>query len=87
VSNAVADAPVTWPYCRAAALLVSGAVLYPHREDLAELKFWQCEPCKAYVGCHRAGVGHGDGSKPLGTLANEELRRARNRAHAAFDPL
>lgn len=71
------------PYCNAAAELVGGAVIYPHRPDLHYLKFWLCAPCQAYVGCHDSGKGR----TPLGTLANAELRAARSRAHAVFDPI
>lgn len=37
--------------------------------------------CDCYVGCHKGTT------KPLGTLAGAELRRLRNQAHGAFDPL
>lgn len=74
------------PYCAASAEMVSGDVIYPHRPDLFEKKFWRCEPCDAYVGCHPVGPGH-DGTRPLGRLANAELRRAKQAAHAAFDPI
>ena len=75
------------PYCKLDPVLVTGDVIYPSRPDLKGLRFWQCLPCDAYVGCHKAGNGFGDGTRPLGTLANAELRAARNRAHAAFDPI
>ena len=76
------------PYCHRAAELVTGAVIYPHRPDLLHRRFWRCEPCGAYVGCHRPNRRLGlKGVEPLGRLANAELRRERNRAHAAFDPL
>ncbi len=75
------------PYCAANAELVTGAEIYPHRDDLNSLKFWLCAPCSAYVGCHKEGNGYGDGSRPLGRLANAALRRAKNKAHAAFDPI
>jgi len=74
-------------YCRRDAELVAGAVMYPARPDLARLFFWRCEPCGAHVGCHQAGKGYGDGTVPLGRLANAELRAAKSAAHAAFDPL
>lgn len=74
------------PYCAAESKLVTGADLYPHRADLADLRFWQCKPCDAYVGCHKKESGQGDGTQPLGRLANAELRRAKSQAHAAFDP-
>lgn len=80
------------PYCQRASLLVTGKTIYPHRPDLVAKKFWQCAPCDAYVGCHppahRNGKGgQGDGTTPLGRLANAELRKANRRAHDAFDPL
>lgn len=68
-------------YCGDAASLVTGRVIYPHRPDLAHLKFYQCAPCDAYVGTHR------NTTQPLGRLANASLRRAKVRAHGAFDPL
>jgi hypothetical protein len=80
-------------YCKQPAKLITGLELYPHRDDLAGLSFWKCEPCAAWVGCHKAGarvhLGHAsvtsDGTLPLGRLANAELRAAKSRAHAAFD--
>ena len=77
----------TCPYCAADAKLVTGAEIYQHRGDLSALRFWRCAPCRAYVGCHKAGNGYGDGTRPLGRLANAELRQAKTRAHAAFDPI
>lgn len=82
-------------YCNRPARLVTGAAIYPGRDDLAALKLWRCAPCDAHVGCHAAGAwvwiaGRkivSDGTLPLGRLANAELRRAKSRAHAAFDPL
>jgi hypothetical protein len=74
------------PYCDRPAELVTGAAIYPHRADLLGKKFWRCESCGAHVGCHDAGK-NGDGTVPLGRLANAELRRWKQRAHAAFDPL
>lgn len=75
------------PYCDRPAVLTTGARIYPHRPDLFALKFWQCAPCEAWVGCHKVGRGYGDGTRPLGRLANAELRAAKSAAHAAFDPL
>jgi hypothetical protein len=68
-------------YCAAPAELVSGHAIYPRRPDLASKLFWRCLACNAYVGCHKGT------DKPLGNLANADLRRARQEAHAAFDPL
>jgi hypothetical protein len=41
---------------------------------------WHCVPCAAWVGCHPDG-------RPLGTLANANLRKIRVAAHNAFNPL
>lgn len=60
--------------------LVTGEVVYPHRPDLwAGRWYWRCA-CGAYCGVH-------PNLKPLGTPAGLETRRAREAAHAAFDPL
>ena len=75
-------------YCNQLAQLVKGDVIYPHRPDLYALNFWYCEPCGAYVGCHKYNEKQGrDGFQPLGRLANAELRAAKTKAHTLFDPL
>lgn len=61
--------------------MVTGAIVYPHRADLRGKRFYLCAPCNAWVGCHPGTFA------PLGRLANDELRKAKMRAHAAFDPL
>lgn len=66
--------------CGERAELVDGEVLYGnpcHRDKF----FYRCAPCGVYVGCHPGTTA------PLGTLADAETRRARNRAHAVFDRL
>lgn len=80
---------VKCPYCNNPAELVDGTVIYLHRPDLAHKKFWNCAPCKAYVGCHETTFNHDfpKGTMPLGRLANAELRSAKSAAHALFDPL
>lgn len=72
---------VECPYCGSVCCRVSGDVIYPHRPDLRKKLFYQCEPCDAYVGTHQKS------GEPLGLPANRELRHARMRAHAAFDPV
>jgi hypothetical protein len=67
--------------CGKPAGLVNGALIYPSRPDLAAKPFWRCCACGAYIGCHA------DTKIALGTPAGPETRRARNLAHAAFDPL
>ncbi len=70
-------------YCGKPAKLVQGDVIYPNRHDLYALWYWSCVPCGAYVGTHKQSKAH----FPLGRLANYDLRRGKNRAHRAFDPL
>jgi hypothetical protein len=72
---------ITCPYCQQPAMLVDGSVIYPHRSDLATKHFWYCADDEAWVGCHR------DTTKPLGRLADAELRQAKQDAHVAFDQL
>lgn len=72
---------VVCDYCKKSAEIVTGDVLYPHRADLHKLYFYTCPPCGAYVGCHPGTT------KPLGRLANAELRVWKGKAHAAFDPI
>lgn len=74
-------AKVKCHHCRGVAKLVGGKVIYPHRPDLFNKNFFLCTPCNAYVGCH------GNSCRPLGTPANEKLRKLRQQAHAAFDPM
>lgn len=68
-------------YCTIPAHQVGGLAIYPHRQDLGDKDFWLCRICGAYVGCHPGTA------KPLGRLANAELRQWKQRAHRAFDPL
>lgn len=78
-------------HCKQPARLTTGEEIYPHRRDLAHKRFWKCDPCAAYVGCHppkdSERGGQGDGTVPLGTPANHSLRNLRKHAHALFDPL
>lgn len=83
------------PYCDEFSKVVGGDAIYPGRLDLALLKFHRCDPCDAHVGCHKPGAYvyvdgrriRSDGTLPMGRLADAELRRAKMRAHDAFDPI
>lgn len=81
------------PYCGATSRLVTGLDVYPGRRDLWAKRFYKCPACvDVWVGCHPPatpgkGGGQGDGTVPLGRLADAELRSAKQAAHAAFDPL
>lgn len=68
-------------YRRCASRLAGIGNRNPHRSDLDDKYFYLCSPCDAYVGCHPGST------RPLGRLANAELRAAKVAAHAAFDPL
>lgn len=70
----------TCRYClRPAVLLKQGDTGYPYQADYGPT--WTCTPCQAWCGCHPGT------ENALGGLANAELRKAKQEAHAAFDPL
>lgn len=64
-------------YCGTAAEFVDSSVVYGRSYGMIYL----CPKCGAYVGVHKGT------DKPLGRLADEDLRRWKKSAHAAFDPL
>jgi len=72
---------VKCPYCGKQAELKTGEEVYPKRPDLFEKYFYECSACDARCGCHP------NTTKPLGTLANEELRKMRGYTHTHFDKL
>lgn len=63
-------------YCGLDAELVDSAEVYNGRSYGL---VWLCRFCEAWVGVHRGTA------TPLGRLANRELRRAKQKAHEAFD--
>ena len=71
---------VLCPYCGKRAKRVTGAELYPKHPACANRGFWVCYPCDARVGTHLDG-------RPLGTLADGELRGLRKRVHDKLDPI
>lgn len=75
------EAPVC-PYCGHKSKPVKGYEIYPYAQgELAMKNFFQCMPCDARVGTHKVS------GLPLGRLADEELRKAKMKAHGAFDVL
>lgn len=64
-------------YCGRKAEFVDSKVIYGRSYGMIYL----CRNCMAYVGVHQGT------SKPLGRLANAQLRYWKKQAHAAFDPL
>lgn len=70
---------VVCPYCNQNAIMVKGNIIYPHRKDLNHLNFYLCFQCDARVGTHKGT------DKPLGRLANAELRKMKSKTHLFFD--
>jgi hypothetical protein len=68
------------PYCNEESVLGDSAKIYGRSYGPLYL-CWNYPQCDAYVGCHPGTT------TPLGRLANRELREAKKRAHAAFDPI
>ena len=67
-------------YCEKPAELVDSIEIY---KDVSYGMVWWCRGCGAYVGTHANSPKH----KPLGRLANKELRVWKQAAHVAFDPI
>lgn len=71
------------PYCGAEAVLRSGDYVY-HHPKYKNHKVWVCSnfpKCDSYVGCHKGT------DKPLGRMADHDLRVMKMMAHKAFDVL
>lgn len=75
--------PVVYcPYCHGRAVLRPASYVYGNRARDESLYVCKNYPeCDAYVSVH-AGT-----TRPMGTLANKELRSARHRAHQLFDQI
>jgi hypothetical protein len=65
--------------------LVYGNVVYPKSPKLAHKRFWQCVSCKNFVGCHENA--NKNKMRPLGVIANRELKQARIAIHNVIDPI
>lgn len=65
------------------ARLTSGAEVYPHRPDLADVPRWKCDGCGNHVGTHHKTKNR---TKPLGNIPSDEIKRARIHIHALIDP-
>ena len=68
------------PYCGKEAEWCENKAIYGKNYGKSYMCYF-CKPCDAYVGCHQ------NTRKPLGTMANAELRDWRKKAHAVIDPL
>ena len=64
-------------YCKKTAKFVDSKIIYGKSYGMIYL----CKECNAYVGVHKGT------NRPLGILANAELREWKKKAHASFDPL
>ena len=64
-------------YCNKQPKYVDSSVVYGKSYGM----IYYCKPCDAYVGVHKGT------DKPLGRLANRELRYWKKEAHKFFDPL
>ncbi len=78
------DIPVVHcDYCGEEAMLKDDTFVYRGRSYGGKVWVCQCQPGWSWVGCHK----HGEGNKPLGRLANKELRQWKIKAHEYFDPI
>lgn len=68
------------PYCNKEAKWVENKEVYGKNYGKSFM-MWLCKPCDAYVGCHL------NSKRPLGTMANKELRQWRVKAHSVIDPI
>jgi hypothetical protein len=68
------------PYCGKPAEWVENREIYGKNYGKSYM-MWLCRKDDAYVGCHQ------NTRKPLGTIANKELREWRKKAHAHIDPI
>lgn len=67
------------------AKLVTGAMVYSDLPKVARDKFWMCNSCKNFVGCHKNA--NKNKQKPLGVIANKELRQMRMNIHNVLDQI
>ena len=79
VAEYMAPETVICPYCQNPAVYLESSESVYHGRDYGPM--YRCEPCDAHVGVHPGTT------KPLGRMANKELREWKMRAHAAFDPI
>ena len=68
------------PYCKKEARWCENKEIYGKNYGKSYMCYY-CKPCDAYVGCHN------NSTRPLGTMANQELRNWRMEAHKHIDSL
>lgn len=69
------------PYCGAKAALHSASYVYGETANGSDLLY----VCDRYPKCNSYVAAHRKSKKPMGTLANGDLRNKRIQAHRAFD--
>jgi zinc-finger-containing domain len=65
-------------YCNNDAIWCENKAIYGKNYGKSYM-IYLCRPCDAYVGCHQ------NTKQPLGTMANKELREARQLVHNHID--
>jgi len=68
------------PYCKKEARWCENKEIYGKNYGVSYM-CWLCKDCDAYVGCHQ------NTKKPLGSMANQNLRDLRVECHQMFDRL
>lgn len=68
------------PYCKMEAIWCENKEIYGRNYGKSYMCYL-CKKCDAYVGCHN------NSKKPLGTMANKELREWRKKTHTTIDPI
>lgn len=71
--------PKNCRYCNNEVVYTSNSEIYG--KEYGNGKCYLCKNCKAFVGTHTGTI------YPLGTLANNELRKWRNETHLWFDKI
>lgn len=71
---------VICPYCGKEAVWCENKEIYGKNYGNSYMCYL-CKNCNAYVGCHQ------NTERPLGTMANKELRELRIKCHRNFDKL
>ncbi|WP_374347981.1 zinc-finger-containing protein [Chitinimonas sp.] len=69
------------PYCGQRTQLLTFQEVHPNLTSTHPRLYYRCTPCDAHISCDPQTL------KPLGRLANPELRRIKRRLHYAFDAL
>ena len=72
---------LTCRYCGSPTIITLGDKIYPHLPQFHCSKYYLCPKCGAYVGSNSAT------GKPLGEVADKQLRAKRQQTHKIFDEL